>query len=78
MTALELEDAVRAVLAVHVDVPADAHAPLSLDSFTIVVVLEDLERRLHVVMRASEATAAVFHSVASLCAHLRSLVPVGP
>jgi acyl carrier protein len=61
-------DAVRALLATHLEPPADDHAPLVLSSFALVVLVEELEDAFGVRIAAAEVTPENFRSVASILA----------
>jgi acyl carrier protein len=73
----ELRAAVRALVAEHADVPDDDRAGLDLESFTVVVLAEELEPRFGVSVRAPEVVKENFGSIARLVDYLAKKLGLG-
>jgi acyl carrier protein len=61
---------VRVLLGEHVAISDDDLAPIELDSFTLVVVIEDLEVAFGIQVAARDAKREHFGSVAQVCAYV--------
>jgi acyl carrier protein len=72
MTRAEIAAAVRAILGEHAEVPADEAAALRLESFTLVVLAEDLEARFRIRVTAREVIPDNFGTVGKLIAYIES------
>ena len=66
----DVRDRVRALLREHVTISDDDLAPMEIESFTLVVVMEDLEVAFGIRVAARDATREHFGSVAKVCAYV--------
>jgi len=70
-----LEQGVRELLEEFIDVPSDAFAPLALASLTLVEVVQELEERFGVAIKALDVVPENFRTISSIVAFVNKRKP---
>ncbi len=66
-----LEQGVRELLEEFIDLPADALAPLQLSSLTLVEVVQELEERFGLTVKATDVVPENFRSISAIVAYVQ-------